>query len=247
MTKLTGSDVRLYVAGYDLSGAQTEGVFNFNEPAGDVTALDATAERVQSLKMFESELSHSGFFDNDTTGVSPHDHLKAAVGSEHLYIITLGLSDEKPSIHGAGQLATGYKRPVKVGDFVKAEGEYVGDEKPSIYATLMMSKTTISSFTHTDGTVDDSAASSDGCSAVLQVFSVTGGTSIVVKLDHSTDNFVGSDDTLLTFTAATGRTAEEKTSSGTVRRYRRLVITQTGGVTSAVLALSFQRHSARPA
>ena len=239
MTKLNGNDIRLYIGGYDIGGSQMEGELVAEEPEGPVTGFNDTAERVKSLGLRKDRLSHGGYFDDDAADVN--ELLKAGVGSQHIFIVQFGIADEKPSAHGKGQLATSYGRGLRVGDFVKMSAAYSADDDIKIQATAMMVKTTIISFPHTGGTVDDAASSSAGCSGVLQIFSITGGTDVTVVVDHSTDNFVGSDDPLLTFTAATGRTSEMKEATGTIRRYRRITITETGGVTSLVMALSFQR------
>lgn len=240
MTKYNGNQARFYIGGLDLGDSVRELTIDAKlREVVDVTSLNDAAERVGSSALRQDTLEHSGWFDDgagDVTGL-----LASGVGSSHVWVVHFGTTDENPSIHAGAQLATSYHRGVRVGDFVTARGQYASDEAFAIKATMMMVSTAISSFPHTDDTVDDGAASSSGGSAVLQVLALSGGTSITVAIDHSTDNFVASDDALTTFTAATGVTAERKTFTGTVRRYRRITVTESGGVTSATIAVSFQR------
>lgn len=86
--------------------------------------------------------------------------------------------------------------------------------------------------------VDDNGASSaNGAVGSLHV-TAANGTSVVVKIQHSTDNVSFSD--LITFTTATGLTSERKTVTGTVNRYVRASWTVTG--TSFTFAVVFARR-----
>lgn len=240
MVKLTGNDIRLYIGGYDLGGSQTEGELFASEDEGPVTAINDTADRVASLKVASGSLTHAGFFEDGTNDI--HDLLRTRVGSNHVLMLAMGTADEKPSIHGEAMRARAYSITGRLGDFFRASGSYVAGAALAIKATAMAIKTTFSTFPVNDGIVDDGASSTAGAEAVLQVFSVTGGTSITVTINHSTDNFAANDVVLITFTVATGRTAERVAVTGTVNRYRRIKITQAGGVISAVIAVSFQRN-----
>lgn len=87
--------------------------------------------------------------------------------------------------------------------------------------------------------VDNAAGTTRGGRANLHVTAFSGLTSIVVKIQHSTDNAVWND--LITFTTVTGTTWERQSVSGTVNRYVRAWwdVTGTG---SCTFALAFARR-----
>lgn len=87
--------------------------------------------------------------------------------------------------------------------------------------------------------IDNAASSANGGVGVLHVTAYSGLTNIVVKVQHSADDSAWSD--LITFTTATGVTAERKTVSGTVNRYVRALwdVTGTG---SATFVVAFARR-----
>lgn len=87
--------------------------------------------------------------------------------------------------------------------------------------------------------VDAGGATVNGGVAVLHLTAYAGLTNIVVKVQHSTDNATWSD--LVTFTPATGLTAERRRIAGTVNRYTRCLWTATG-VGSATFAVAFARR-----
>jgi hypothetical protein len=84
--------------------------------------------------------------------------------------------------------------------------------------------------------VDRGAGSANGAVAVMHVTAYSGLTNLIVKVQHSTDNSAWSD--LITFTTATGLTAERRflAAGTTVNRYVRAVtdVTGTGSATFLV-------------
>jgi len=90
--------------------------------------------------------------------------------------------------------------------------------------------------------IDNTASSANGGVGFLQVSSVTGtgGPSVRVKIQHSVDNSVWSD--LITFTDATGRTAQRVAVTGTINRYTRSLWTfPTGSTPGATFSAFFGR------
>lgn len=87
--------------------------------------------------------------------------------------------------------------------------------------------------------VDNTAASSNGGVASLHATAYTGLTSIVVKIQHSTDNSSWSD--LITFATVTATTWERKTVTGTANRYVRAWWDVTGSG-SCTFAVAFARR-----
>lgn len=111
------------------------------------------------------------------------------------------------------------------------------------WGKLILAKTSHSGATN-GSSVDNGASSANGVAAQIQVFSVTGGTSMTALLQDSADN--SSFATIITFTAvAAGAnpTAERKTFTGTVRRYLRAA--SSGTFTTAVWAMAYRRGTAQ--
>ncbi len=75
-------------------------------------------------------------------------------------------------------------------------------------------------------TTDNGAATSNGGSAYIHAPAVAGTLTLTIR--HSTDNFVGDDTLLGSFTAFTGPRGQRITFSGTVKRYTRDVWTLGG-------------------
>lgn len=90
--------------------------------------------------------------------------------------------------------------------------------------------------------VDNLAATTNGAAAILHVTSVSASDSIVVKVQHSTDNSVWAD--LITFTSAAAQTKElkEVAFGTTVNRYVRATSDVTGTGVSITYGLSFARR-----
>lgn len=82
--------------------------------------------------------------------------------------------------------------------------------------------------------VDASASTSGGGVGHLHVSTFTGFSSVIFKIQHSTDNSIWTD--LLSFTGATATTYERKVFTGTINRYTRALwdVTGTGSVTFAM-------------
>ena len=86
---------------------------------------------------------------------------------------------------------------------------------------------------------DNGAATTFGAQAYLQFNAITG-TSVDVKLEHSTDNTTFT--TLIDFGAQSARGAARAAVAGTVNRYLRAT-TGTGTFTSATFAMMVVRHT----
>lgn len=89
--------------------------------------------------------------------------------------------------------------------------------------------------------VDNTASSASGGVGHLHVTDYSGFTNIIVKVQHSTDNFSGSIVDLVTFATVTGATAERVAVTGTVNRYVRAIWTKTG-TGSATFQVGFARR-----
>ena len=126
-----------------------------------------------------------------------------------------------------------YVRQIARGALTKAKAMYESEgnhDEGKIVATLA-ARTTAGNTQA--ASLDNTAASSNGCAATLQMTSLTlgGYTNIIVKLQDSADNSSFAD--IITFTAITAApAAERKTLTGSVRRYLAAAWAYTGSGSS---------------
>lgn len=89
--------------------------------------------------------------------------------------------------------------------------------------------------------VDNGAATANGGVGTLHVTAIAGAApSVVIKIQHSTDNSTWVD--LITYAAATAANTSQRTevaAGTTIRRYRRIVCTFGGTTTSITFAVAF--------
>lgn len=240
MGKINGNDMRLFVNGFDLSGSQNEIDLTIAiREVLDRTGFDDVAERVISGNVRRDILRHGGFFNDDAGDIN--DLLITRVGTFTIFLVSFGFVAERHSVHAASNLATEYRRTSRVGDLVGASAVYASSAEFDHTAFLMVPKTVFSSFPSLTANVDDGASSANGANMVVQVFATSGGT-VTLELRHSTDNFTGDDTLLMSSSALTARDAERIEASGTVKQFRRVNVVAGGGLTSATVALSFQRN-----
>ena len=236
MAKSSGLNVRLYVAGNDLSGdANSLSTIGYTNNLYEITTLDSSAVK-RLLGTVDGTLGVSGFFDNRSGGIH------ATFSSNSGKLPTADVNVLVPIGSGVGDSCYG---------LVAKEAEYNTDRgteavtvnssfNTSGYAPQFGVMLTAHDDTHssaTNGTsVDNAASSSNGGSGFLQVMALASGTA-TVKVQHSSNNSTFTD--LVTFTAVTGSTSEYKEVTGTVNRYIR--VASTGTFSGLQLAVGFSR------
>lgn len=235
MAKKTGVQTQqIYIGGYDCSG-DIGAIEEISTPrlTFPVTGINKNAmERI--IGKVDAMARALGYF-NDATG-QIHDALKSLVLTDiqamYMFSSTLG---DPVFFFTAKEIDYPHSR--------KSDGSYVlhttlsGNLEmfPEWGKSLTAGKRTDTSATN--GTsIDDGAATTAGLGAQLQVFGVTG-TSVTVSIQDSPDN--SSWTTRLSFTAATGRTTERKTWSGSPARYVRAITA--GTFSSGAFALAYRR------
>jgi hypothetical protein len=227
MAFLHGSNAKVLVGGYDITGYLTDFSPTLNGEAVDVTTLSATwHDVIAGLKSFSA--TGNGFYDptQDTIILATVNAVK-----QWMYYPqgdTLGRFG-----YGMQSVQTSYAPTSPIGGAsaftVSATGKGAADRIVSLHA---LSAATAD----TDGaSVDNSASSANGGGGYLQVTAFSGFSGAVIKIQHSTDDAVWAD--LITFTTvASGPTTEVMTVTGTVNRYLRyqIDITGSGSITFAV-------------
>jgi len=234
---LAGKNARIYLGGYDISGRSNKFTIPLSRPMKDITGFGEDGHRYFPL-MPNDTFDFDGFYDNhsDTTGLRAC--LDAYRKTQTELCILLGTTLGDPAI--AGQVkADKYNLESPVADMVTLAGAFKFEEKAEDGAVLLFPKATkTSDGNHT--VIDQGAQSTDGAKAYLQVFACGGDDDLIVKVQHSSDNFSGDTTDLFTFSTATGITSEQKSDTGTIKRYVR--VSWAGTPTySATFAVVFKR------
>jgi len=217
MAKKSGLGNNLFIHGYDLSG-DVGTINNIGTTRGvqDVTSINKSAHE-RLLTHSDSTIDFNSFFND--AALAEHAALSTVPTTDRIVTFLMGstLGDTACALVGK-QLNYDATRTADGG--LTFAVSVVGQGVPLEWGISgSAGKVTHSSATNITS-IDNSASTSNGSSAYLQVFAVSSGTCIV-KVQHSTNNSSWSD--LITFTGATGITAERGTSSGTVNRYLRVI------------------------
>jgi len=232
MAKVSGLGVRLYAAGYDLSGdVNVVDAIGYTQEMLDVTTLDLEAtSRLAGLS--DASLTVNGWFE----ALSDHTAYTSNTGkmptADQVVFTQMGTALGDPFAGLTAKEAT-YVVTRASGSALATTATYssTAGQQSEWGVTLTASKTTNASAASGTG-VDNAASSANGCVAYLEAMSLTSGT-CVVKVQHSTDNSTWAD--LITFTSVTTANvpfAQRSTASGTINRYLRV---NTSGTFSTIV------------
>lgn len=240
MAKKSGLGAALYLDGYDISG-DVSAINTMRNTSGvlDVTGIDKSGhERIYSH--VDGEMAFTTFF-NDEAGAL-HEVLKAK-GSGADRIVTFHQGG------AIGDMAAGLvAKQVNYDGTRGADGSFTYNVQclSSGYGLDFGEALTAGKRTDTTGTngsgLDGGGATAAGLAAYLQVFEFTG-TSVTVKVQMDDNSGFTSPTDLITFTAASGVTAERKATSTlttAVERYLRVVTT--GTFSNAVFSVCATRY-----
>ena len=186
-------------------------------------------------------LSLDGVFDNTAAAGGQDEVLDTARGASAASVITAapeGFAVGKRVIPISAR-ESNYAASSPVGDAVTFAASWMseGQVDPGVALHDLTAETATGNGT----SVDNATSSANGGVANLHVTAVSGTTpSATIKVQHSTDNSVWAD--LITFTAATAKTAERKEVTGTVNRYVRATWTISGTTPSFTFAVAFARR-----
>jgi hypothetical protein len=205
------------------------------EPA-ETTVFSATAKAfIPGLR--DGSVSLAG--NADYAGGAIDDTLAGAIsGGQQVFTAAYGGLTIGNRARVALLRETNYAQSAPVGDKVTWSADLQPDGGVDGNAVILSGA---NAFTTTANlaSVDNSAASTNGYAANIHVTAVNTLTSIVVKVQDSTDNSSWTD--LVTFATATGLTSEQKTGTGTVKRYLRVICSAMTG-TSATVTVGFARR-----
>lgn len=227
---------RVLINDSHVSGRVSGWGMSSSKALGTITSLLDDGDRFVP-GLLSGSMSVNGTFDADPGTL--YDKVASAAGVDNGALITVlpdGMTVGKPALFAVTDV-DGFDVPASASEAVTLSVTATADETVDIgYVLHALQAETAGG---NSASVDNQAATSNGGVGMLHVTAFSGLTNITVKVQHSTDGSVWAD--LMTFTAATGKTSERKTVSGTVNQYVRAlwIVTGTG---SAEFALAFARR-----
>lgn len=236
MAKVSGLGVRLYAAGYDLSGdVNALASMGYTQAMLDVTTLDlAATARIAGLS--DGAISVNGWFEAAGEHAAWASNSGRIASADQNVIVQLGTSLGDAMIGMVAKQST-YNVTRAPGAAIATSAEYMSTNGAQLDMGVMLStskQTDASAAASTS--IDQTSATTAGAVAYLEVISVASGTAVFIVEDSANNSTFA---TIGTFTGATARTSQRLAISGTVRRYVRC--SSTGVFTSAVFALGFAR------
>jgi len=240
MAFVHGKDSRLLLDDLALSGYLKGWEHGTEREMADVT-IEGDGGHKFLPGLDNGSLSLDGVFDNTAAADGQDEVLDTARGASSASVITAapeGFAVGKRVIPISAREST-YAVSSPVGDAVTFAASWMAEGQVDVGVALH--DLTAETATGNGASVDNAASSANGGVANLHVTAVSGTTpSATVKVQHSTDNSAWVD--LITHTAATAKTAERLTVTGTVNRYVRGTWTITGTTPSFTFALAFARR-----
>ena len=238
-TIMAGKNCRLFVNQFDISGWTNS--YGATDDCKDLDCSCFGPAEQSKPGQARFEMNFAGLYPNAAGIGSMRDAILAACYSGRVALETAKVIF-LPGAVTAGSLAFHGMGSIRAGGVKAAGGDLVrmtAKIKPTGFADLnahllgLVTLTAASAGTTNGTTVDAGLArvGAIGSAAHLAAFSWGGGTSLAVKVQHSSNGSSWSD--LITFTTATGVTSERKTTTGDVYRYRRVAYTTVGTVTAA--------------
>ena len=226
------------INGYDVTGVSTTLSDITTASLEDTTGLGDAWQEQTSTGVRSAELSAEGFYNDGTSSIDA-----ALSGSQQTskvvsYAYAGGALGTEMTSH-AGVFAGTYSRGATRNELTKANGTYTvaGTKDEGVVVFPLASVTA----TGTGSATNYGSSTASGGAGTLQVTTVTGTSPTAdVKIQHSADNITYAD-LGITFTQATGRTAERKEVSGTVNQYLRIAYTIGGTSPDFTMVVGFAR------
>jgi hypothetical protein len=227
-----GRDAYVLIDKYNMTPYFREASRNTAVDLAETSAF-GTFDKTFVVGMREGRISLGGMFDGTTAAVD--DVLNTVLGQAAAVNVTFapeGLAIGRKTYICQSEETT-YETTASITDVVAVSTEV--QATGGIWGAVSLHDLTAETATNNGSSVDNAAASTLGWQAVLHMTTNDRNTgSIVVKVQHSTDNSAWSD--LVTFTsiaAGVASTEYQYSATGTVNRYLRAQWTVTGGTTGA--------------
>lgn len=240
MSKRVGKFTKIWVGGYQLT--TTANAFSTAHTGQENDAGGYTQDMMYLIGRDDGAINLSGLFSEDTHPT--HTALKSLASGDTQLVVSAAIGANvvptlgDPTFHllsGESQYTVSpvLNGVVGVNAIFKAKGY------PIEYGKLL-GDTTVTA--DADGTaLDNSAGTTAGGAGFLHITGLSSGDTIVVKIQHSTNNSVWVD--LITFTLdGTALSSERVGVTGTVNRYLRASYDVTGASISFPLFVAFARY-----
>ena len=236
MAKQTGITDNFYIDGHDLSGdVSAVDTISGRKATLDTPVIDKAA-MVRLAGHGDGEISFSTWFDDGTN--LAHTALSPLPTTDAVVLYTRGVATDSPAaglvakqVNYDGTKGSDKARTLSV--------QCLGQGVPLEWGVLLSAGQITQSSAGSESSKDDSASSSSGIAAYLQMVDINSGAP-TITIEHSANNSSWS--TLLSFSAISDGaepSAERVTASGTVNRYLR--ITSTGTFSNAKFVLAYRR------
>jgi len=228
-------------------GRSTSVLYNSSDLSAYFSSADSaqTAETAETTTFGNSAKTYIVGLRDGTVSLSGlWDGAASAVDS--VLAATLGSTGKPVTIGQAGLVAgnrcqlmvsheTSYGVTAAVADVVQVSADLQADG--GLWSGVYLRTVSAETISTNGSSIDNAASSANGLRANLHVTAGSG--SATIKVQHSSDGSTWVD--LITFTAATGAGAENKTITGTVNRYLRATSTISGGSPSFSYTVSVAR------
>ena len=236
MAKQTGLTDNFFIDGHDLSGDVTSVATISGRKATRDTPVIESAGMVRLAGHGSGEISFTSWFDDGTN--LEHTALAGMPTTDVVVLYTRGVASDSPA---AGIVAKQINYDGSKGSdkSLTMNVQCLANAVPLEWGVLLTAGAITQSSAGSESSKDDSASSSNGIAAYLQMIDINSGTP-TITIEHSANNSSWS--TLLSFSAvANGNepAAERVTASGTVNRYLR--ITSTGTFSNAKFVVAYRR------
>ncbi len=232
MANYSSKDVGfLLVGGYSLLGQTTTITEDLSTILENTTSLGDAWHEFSPVGVSRASLSQGGFFDD--TADSVNTALVTLAGTSR--VLSYGVEGNtvgKKFVGFSGSIESKYERIASLNAVHRANASHSGSGivEEGLILHALGARTADGDSTGADS-IDNLASSANGGSAFLHVVAYSGFTSVVFKVQDSSDDISYTD--LVTMTTVTAIGAERKTVAGTVKRHLACLwdVTGSGSVT----------------
>lgn len=244
MTKLAGDNVRVLVAGYELTGDSNRVVVNDQRDMYDVTSFASEVHKFIGGKR-NANLDHSGYLN--AVAAASHPVLKGATVNGVVSVLLGQNADPTVGdpVYSLPVRQGRYASSVAVGNYIPFAALFANKGELGGWGVSLAPPTTFTD--STNGTaVDNGAATNAGGAAFLHVLEAAASDAYTLTLEGSdTGAFGGEESVLGTFTADASALTSERLvipSTTTIPRYVRWKAVRTGSAGDSVtIAVSLIR------
>lgn len=223
----SGKNFSLYIDGYNTSSQCNKVAPKIGSRSlGEVTAAQDEGKKYLPV-MDQHSIAVEGYYDAASGAVGPlMDALRSASANSILLVVIGSEAQGAKAVMGS-ILSDGETRDAAVGDVVKVS--FSAQLQDTSRVGIVLDELTTWAADGDGDIHDNSASSSDGGIAVLQVISASANISTIdVSIRDSNDNFVGDDNELVAFDQqVAGQVANLQTITGTIERYSRVRLATT--------------------